>query len=330
MPPTERRERWARVLGAIFAPHPLSVCFCEIHHAPFFPRALAPTQPPDSIKQTHNEHSKYDGDALWLPNTTRPEWLDGTLREWQEESWGWLGSTTHPSSITAPHAFIQPPLKPLPQQRPKYTTAGDRGFDPLGLSRPSDFVQIGVDENDINAPKNFKGDVEGKAATVADVVSETSLSPYSEVFGLQRFRETELIHGRWAMLGVLGALVAEGVTGQSWIDAAKAELAGAPAYAGLELPWSINTAAVLNSLLMGGVEIFRNSELDPERRCYPGGAFDPLNFADESNPQRAFQLKEAELKHGRLAMVAALGFAVQAGFAGEGALGSLAKFGASF
>jgi light-harvesting complex II chlorophyll a/b binding protein 4 len=240
------------------------------------------------LKQT--QRSKYDGDALWLPNTARPEWLDGTL-------------------------------------------PGDRGFDPLGLSRPSDFVQIGVDENDINAPKNFKGDVEGKAATVADVVSAdvAALSPYSEVFGLQRFRETELIHGRWAMLGVLGAVVAEGVTGQSWVDAAKAELAGAPAYAGLDLPWSISTAAVLNSLLMGGAEFFRNTQLDPERRCYPGGAFDPLNLADESsNPQRAFQLKEAELKHGRLAMVAALGFAVQAASQGEGALGSLAKFGASF
>ena len=120
-----------------------------------------------------NNNSKYDGDALWLPNTERPGWLDGSL-------------------------------------------PGDRGFDPLGLSRPSDYVQIGVDENNINAAKNFKGNVEGKAATVADVVSESSLSPYSEVFGLQRFRETELIHGRWAMLGVLGALVAEGVTGQSW------------------------------------------------------------------------------------------------------------------
>lgn len=78
-------------------------------------------------------------------------------------------------------------------------------------------MQIGLDENDINVGKNFKGDVEGSAVAVTDVVDVTAaLSPYSEVFGLQRFRETELIHGRWAMLGVLGALVAEGVTGESW------------------------------------------------------------------------------------------------------------------
>jgi hypothetical protein len=91
------------------------------------------------------------------------------------------------------------------------------------------------------------------------------------------------------------------------VDAAKVELAGAPQYANLDLPWSISTAAVLNSVLMGGVEVFRNSELDPEKRLYPGGFFDPLNFADPANPERAFQLKTAEIKHGRLAMVAALG-----------------------
>ncbi|KAI8471241.1 MAG: light-harvesting chlorophyll a/b-binding protein Lhcb4 [Monoraphidium minutum] len=232
-------------------------------------------------------YRKFDGDALWLPNTERPGWLDGSL-------------------------------------------PGDRGFDPLGLSRPSDFVQIGVDENNINNPKNNKGDVEGRAAAVADVVdAATSLSPYSEVFGLQRFRETEVIHGRWAMLGVLGALVAEGATGIKWYDAIGAELVE-PKYWGLDLPWSINTAAVFNSLLMGGVEVFRNTQLEPEKRCYPGGFFDPLNFADEANPERAFQLKTAEIKHGRLAMVAALGFLVQAGVQQEGALGSLAKFGGTF
>ena len=108
------------------------------------------------------------------------------------------------------------------------------------------------------------------------------------------------------------------------------ELEGTPKYAGLDLPWGLSTAAVLNSVLMGGVELFRNSELDLEKRLYPGGAFDPLNLADPTNPERAFSLKTAEIKHGRLAMVAALGFAVQAGFQGEGALGSLSKFGGSF
>ena len=39
-------------------------------------------------------------------------------------------------------------------------------------------------------------------------------------------------------------------------DAIGAELKE-PSYFGLDLPWSISTAAVLNSLLMGGVELFR-------------------------------------------------------------------------
>ena len=74
-----------------------------------------------------------------------------------------------------------------------------------------------VDENDINAPKNKKGGVDSVVAPTRDVVSdENRLAPYSEVFGLARFRECELIHGRWAMLACLGALVAEGTTGVSW------------------------------------------------------------------------------------------------------------------
>lgn len=118
-------------------------------------------------------YRRYQGDALWLPNTSRPSWLDGSL-------------------------------------------PGDRGFDPLGLSKPADFVQIGVDQNDINAAKNFKGNVEGQAAAQPDIVSANRLAPYSEVFGLQRFRENEVIHGRWAMLACLGAIVAEATTGVSW------------------------------------------------------------------------------------------------------------------
>jgi len=231
-------------------------------------------------------YRKYQGDALWLPNTSRPAWLDGSL-------------------------------------------PGDRGFDPLGLSRPSDFVQIGVDENDINAAKNFKASVEGSAAAVPDQVSETPLAPYSEVFGLQRFRENEVIHGRWAMLACLGCIVAEATTGVSWVDAGKVELDGA-SYAGLPLPFSISQLCWIEAILVGGAEVYRNGELDPEKRVYPGGYFDPLKLASGDDPERAFRLKTAEIKHGRLAMVAFFGYGVQALSTGQGALGSLAVFGDSF
>ena len=43
------------------------------------------------------------------------------------------------------------------------------------------------------------------------------LQPYNEVFDIQRFRECELIHGRWCMLATLGAFVAELNTGVSWV-----------------------------------------------------------------------------------------------------------------
>merc|ERR1712164_9926 len=58
-------------------------------------------------------YRKYDGDALWLPNTTRPAWLDGSL-------------------------------------------PGDRGFDPLGLSKPVEYLQF-----DQNQAVNKSGTVIG-------------------------------------------------------------------------------------------------------------------------------------------------------------------------
>jgi light-harvesting complex II chlorophyll a/b binding protein 4 len=160
-------------------------------------------------------------------------------------------------------------------------------------------------------------------------VTETRLAPYSEVFGLQRFRECELIHGRWAMLACLGAIVAEATTGVSWAEAGKVELDGAT-YAGFSLPFSITQLVWIEAILVGGAEIYRNTELDPERRLYPGGYFDPLGLASDGDADKIFRLKTAEIKHGRLAMVAFLGYGVQALSTGEGALGSLAKFGESF
>merc|ERR1711862_984711 len=136
------------------------------------------------------------GDPLWLPNTTRPTWLDGSL-------------------------------------------PGDRGFDPLGLSKPVEYLQFDLDQLDQNQAVNKAGGVVGSFKPTVDEVTTQSLQPYSEVFGLQRFRECELIHGRWCMLATLGILVSEGVTGISWQQAGAAELAQS-SYWGLNLPFSLS------------------------------------------------------------------------------------------
>merc|ERR1712050_372421 len=229
-------------------------------------------------------YRKYQGDALWLPNTSRPAWLDGSL-------------------------------------------PGDRGFDPLGLAKPVEYLQFDLDQLDQNQAQNVAGGIIGSFKPAADGVSSQSLQPYSEVFGLQRFRECEIIHGRWAMLATLGVIVAESSTGVSWIDAGKVELDGAK-YLNFDIPLTISQLCWIEFIAVGGAELYRNSELGSEERIYPGGAFDPLGLATpgKAESEKVARLREAEIKHGRLAMVAFFGFCVQALTVGEGALGSLAKF----
>jgi len=229
-------------------------------------------------------YRKYDGDALWLPNTTRPDWLDGSL-------------------------------------------PGDRGFDPLGLSKPVEYLQFDLDQLDQNQAVNKAGGVVGSFKPTVDEVTTQSLQPYSEVFGLQRFRECELIHGRWAMVATLGVIVAESSTGVSWVDAGKVELDGAR-YLDFDLPFSLTQLCWIEALAVGGAELSRNGELDAEKRVYPGGAFDPLGLATPGkvSDEQVARLREAEIKHGRLAMVSFFGFGVQALVTGNGALDSLAQF----
>lgn len=203
---------------------------------------------------------------------------------------------------------------------------GDRGFDPLGLAAPKEYLQYDVDQLDQNVAVNKAGNIVGKFSGVKQ--DNNSLAPYDDVFGLARFRETELIHGRWAMLATLGVLIGEASTGVSWVDAGKVELDGAQ-YLGFRLPFTITQLVWIEAILVGGAEVYRNREREPEKRLYPGGLFDPLGLASE-NDDKAFRLKTAEIKHGRLAMIAFLGFGIQALVTGQGALGSLAQFSNSF
>merc|ERR1711985_26268 len=215
-------------------------------------------------------YRKYEGDALWLPNTSRPTWLDGSL-------------------------------------------PGDRGFDPLGLAKPVEYLQFDLDQLDQNRAQNVAGGVIGTFKPDVKEVTSQSLQPYSEVFGLSRFRECELLHGRWAMLATLGSIVAESATGVSWVDAGKIELDGTR-YLNFDLPFSISQLCWIELFAVGGAELYRNGELDTEKRLYPGGVFDPLGLASpgKADIDQINRLREAEIKHGRLAMVAFFGFGIQA------------------
>merc|ERR1712188_281254 len=160
--------------------------------------------------------------------------------------------------------------------------------------------------------QNRAGGVVGSFKPNVDEVSTQSLQPYSEVFGLERFRECELIHGRWAMLATLGVIVAESATGVPWIDAGKVELDGAR-YLNFEVPLSISQLCWIEAFAVGGAELYRNGELSSEKRIYPGGAFDPIGLATppKSSSTQIRRLREAEIKHGRLAMIAFLGMGIQ-------------------
>uniref|UniRef100_A0A5B7C135 Chlorophyll a-b binding protein, chloroplastic n=1 Tax=Davidia involucrata TaxID=16924 RepID=A0A5B7C135_DAVIN len=199
---------------------------------------------------------------------------------------------------------------------------GDYGFDPFGLGKPAEYLQYELDSLDQNLAKNVAGDIIGTRFESSDVNS-TPFQPYTEVFGLQRFRECELIHGRWAMLATLGALAVESLTGITWQDAGKVELIEGSSYLGQPLPFSITTLIWIEVLVIGYIEFQRNAELDPEKRLYPGGKFfDPLGLA--SDPEKKATLQLAEIKHARLAMVGFLGFAVQAAVTGKGPLNNWA------
>ncbi|XP_061972247.1 chlorophyll a-b binding protein 7, chloroplastic isoform X3 [Populus nigra] len=164
----------------------------------------------------------------------------------------------------------------------------------------------------------------------------------------QTYFNFEILHARWAMLAALGALIPEVLDLSVCINLQEIfvfkdipnslflgdtlDYLGIPGlhFAGGQ---GVLVIAFCQAILMVGPEYARYCGIEaleplgiylPGDINYPGGIlFDPLNLSKD--PVSFEELKVKEIKNGRLAMVAWLGFYIQAALTGKGPIENLVE-----
>lgn len=145
------------------------------------------------------------------------------------------------------------------------------------------------------------------------------ISKTASVKDMKRWRESELHHGRIAMLAALGFIVQEQVQNNPSFDWLGGRITGPAIY-----HWQQTSGGWQQALLLaiGALEVWRitvgwktptdSASFQALREDYPAGdlGFDPLNLAPK-DPAEFKDMQSKELNNGRLAMIAVLAFTVQ-------------------